>query len=630
MALGITSEFDEPFSQATASLPSSFSPSVIGIAGVPYLMDTSGDYAGVGKYKREAFDVVQQRNTNDQRDVLLLPQDVWRQQAQSWHMGSGQSNLDRDNSLPYRFEESFGINPWTQWQFSLLPQTQRMGTYTGNVWLTTYDTYLAVVNDESIYWYDDVSASASIGSTVVDAGNAIIDIANTGDLVTTLHANGKIYETAGIGATPSLKGTWAGANFIAYEKDYLLCGKENKLYDVTGGGAGVLVYTHPSTAFRWQSAASGNSCIYVLGGVGDKTVVHRVGIKSDGTGLSPAIVAATLPDGEIGYTIEEYLGFVLIGTNKGVRVAQENNSSGDLTLGPIIPTAEPVYCFEGQDRFVWFGNSAITSTYSVIGSGDDEADLFPVGTVCGLSRMDLSVTTTTQLTPAYATDVCVLDVTGKTVQAVLTFQGKRVFSINGEGVFAENDNLMEGGWLRQGTMSFSVEDTKTALYMQSKWLPLTGEIEVDLAYDSSGYVRISEYKIQNSIRSGNTSLNGTQFSRLNARFVLEREGVAPTQGPTFTRWEVRAIPAKGRASRWTLPIINHEELEIDGVKYVRDPLVTLDTLIGLVESGSLFTLQESGRAYQVHAKDFQWLPEKLTVNGKAWQGTFTLIVEEVQ
>lgn len=619
MALEITDTFTEPYSQTTTALPSSFSPSVVGIAGVPYLMDATDN-----KYKREAFEVLQQRNPTSARDLLLLPQDVWRQQTESWHLGSGQSNVDRDNALPYRYKESFGIDPWTQWQISLLPQTKKMGTYTGSVWLTTHDAYLAVLNSNIIYWYDSVSASSPSASTTVGT-TAFIDIANTALQVTTLSSDGKVYETNGPGVSPVLKGTYTNTSFIAYEKDYLLAGKENKLYDITGGGAGTLIYTHPQTGFRWQSSASGNSCIYVLGGMGDKSVVHRTNIKADGTGLAPCIVAATLPDGEIGYTIDQYLGFILIGTDKGIRVAAENGSSGDLTLGPLIPTTAPVKCFEGQDRFVWYGLSEMVSTY-----GESESELFPTGTVCGLGRLDLSVSTTTQLTPAYAQDICAITETGKTVNSVVTFNDKRVFAINGSGVWIEGSDLMEGGWLQQGTMSFSVEDLKTGLYMQAKWLPLDGEIDLDIAYDSTGYVRITELHQPNTIRSENVSLNGTQFSRLDARYVLKRSDTTATAGPVMTRWEVRAIPVRGRASRWTLPILNHEDIEIDSVKYTRDCLAVLDTLIALVEGGTLFTLQESGRAYQVHGKDFLWIPEKLTANGRAWQGLFTLVCEEVQ
>jgi len=619
MGLEITDTLSEPYSLSAKALPSSFSPSVVGIAGIPYLMDTTDN-----KYKREAFEVVQQRNVTSQRDTLLLPQDVWRQQIESWHYGSGQSNVDRDNALPYRYRESFGINPWTQWQISLLPKMRKMGAYSGSVWTATWDNHLAVMNAHTIYWYDSVSASAPSASTVVGSAD-FIDIANMAFQVTTLDSGGHVYETNGPGVSPVLKGTYANATFIAYEKDYLLCGKENKLYDITGGGAGTLIYTHPQSAFRWQSSASGNSCIYVLGGAADKYVIHRTNIKTGGLGLDTCIVAATLPDGEIGYCIDQYLGYIFIGTNKGVRVAQENGNSGDLTLGPIIPTTAPVRCFEGQDRFIWYGLSEMVSTY-----GDAESELFPTGTVCGLGRMDLSVSTTSVLTPAYAQDMCALTESGKVVRSVVSFNNKRVMGIDGSGVWIETSELMDGGWLTQGTMSFSVEDLKTGLYSQAKWLPLVGEIDLDLAYDSTGYVRVVDWTFQNTIRSGNISLDGTQFSRVDSRYVLKRDATSTTVSPALTRWEIRAIPVRGRASRWTLPIMNYEDIEIDGVKYTRDCLAVLDSLISLVENSSVFTLQESGRSYQVHAKDFLWTPEKLTANGRAWQGLFMLVCEEAQ
>ena len=189
---------------------------------------------------------------------------------------------------------------------------------------------------------------------------------------------------------------------------------------------------------------------------------------------------------------------------------------------------------------------------------------------------------------------------------------------------------MGGGWLTQGTMSFSVEDLKTGLYVQAKWLPLTGEIDLDIAYDSTGFVRLVDLSQQNTIRSGNISLDGTQFSRIDARYVLKRSSTTATAGPALTRWEVRAIAVRGRASRWTLPIMNYEDVEIDGVKYTRDCLAVLDTLVSLVENGTLFSLQESGRSFLVHAKDFVWQPEKLSANGRAWQGVFNLVCEEVQ
>lgn len=628
----ITREFDEPFygtGDGTNSPLSNFSPSVIGIDGVPYLMDTAS-----GAYRRESFDVVQQRNNASQRDVLLLPQDVWRQQSESWHLGAGQSNLDRDNSQPYRFEASFGIDPWAnQWQYQLQKKTtllQGTASLPGELWLTTTSDNLAVVNTNAIYWYTSLG-SASVGSTAPPASHTFVDIANDGYVVTVLAMDASKSNVYYIESPTGSLTQWGSANysldatFIAWEKDYLLVGDGNILKQAPKSGGANTVFTHPDSEFRWYSAAAGDSCIYVLGRLGDRTTIHRVNIKQDGTGLQPCIVAATLPDGEIGYTVESYLGFILIGTSKGVRIATPNNSNGDLTLGPIIPTLQPVRCFEGQDRFVWYGNSQMDSAYTVTGAVG--YPVFPT-TCAGLGRLDLSVTTTSSLTPAYANDLAVTSVTSGVVRSVRTWQDKRVFSIDGSGVYYESNEYVEAGWLKEGTMSFGVEDLKTGLYIQAKWLPLAGKISFDVSFDSGQFRRIGTMEIQSSIRSSNLSLNGTQFSRINGRVLLERPADA-TKTPVFTRWELRAIPAKGRASRWTLPVMNYEEIEIDGVKYTRDCLAVLNDLLGLGYSGKLFTLQESGQAYQVHVKQYSWQPEKLTINGRAWQGTLILVVEEV-
>ena len=333
-------------------------------------------------------------------------------------------------------------------------------------------------------------------------------------------------------------------------------------------------------------------------------------------------MTGTPANGDVGTTIDTYLGYVFIGTNKCVRMAQADGN-GDLVLGPILPTSQPVKCFEGKDSFVWFGNSEMDGSYT------DSQNRFPADPVCGLSRMDLTTFTVTALTPAYANDIYTLDETNKTVQSVVTFQNKRVFSINDGGIYFESDDKVESGWLKQGTMSFSVEDLKTGLYTQAKWLPLSGEIDIDFSYDSGPFERVAEFTVTDTVRSDNVSLDGRQFSRLNPAYILSRSVVTSAQGPTMTRWEVRALPVKGRSSRWTIPIMNYDTIELDEVVYNRDVLAELDSLMNLCRSGQLFVLQESGRSYPVSAKDFLWQPEKLSANGRGWQGTFTIIVEEI-
>ena len=595
---------------------------MVAINGHIYPIDTASK-----AYSQRSIDVLQQRNTADNRDLLLLPQNIWRQQVSDWSSGAGQSNLDRDNAIQSRYEDSFGIDPWTSWRFGLLPETTKLQTLSNKSWLTLHNGYLVVVNSNYTYWYSDfgtMTASVALGP------NTIIDIADRGDAVMGLNSLGNIYKLDSPTGTAAVyyNTTLTGANMIAWEKDYLLVGHLNVLKWVKTGNQIETVYTNPDPSFRWVGACGGPNAIYVLGGYGDKGVVHKVTIKETATGLNPAIVAATLPDGEIGYSISEYLGFVFIGTNKGVRMAQPD-ANGDLLLGAIIPTTEPVKCFEGQDRFVWYGVSSMDPGYVPV--SNDTVDVFPTSPVPGLGRLDLTTFTTTNLTPAYANDIAAWGEAAAGVTSVVTWLGKRVFAVEGSGVFFEGVDLVPAGWLTQGSMSFSVEDLKAALYMQAKWVPdCQGFLYLDLSYDASSYARYARIQVSpDSIRSDNINLYGTKFSRVNVRYVVIRCPIDNTKGPLPTRWELRAFPVKGQASRWDVPVMIADEVEINGMVESRNSLNDKNALLGLIQNGTVFQYQESGQSYQVLARDFVWQPERLSTTGNGWQGTFLITLEEV-
>jgi hypothetical protein len=623
MSTQITQPFDEPFfggGDSGTSAVANIGGSMVAVNGRVYPIDTASN-----RYSQRAIDVLQQRNTTDNRDVLLLPQNIWRQQVSDWHSGAGQSNLDRDDAIQSRFEDSFGVDPWTRWRMSLLPETLEMQTLSGESWLTLHEGYLVVVNGNTTYWWSDfgtMTASVSVGSVPV------VDVADDGALINMVNTDGDVYSLDGPAGTPVLQYSFAGTSMLAYVKDYLIADRDNALYNITTYASPVLIYTNPDSSFRWVDACSGPNAIYVLGGSGDRWVVHRLGIKEDGTGLNPAIVAAELPDGEIGYSISEYLGFVFIGTDKGVRMAQPD-ANGDLLLGAVIPTVEPVRCFEGQDRFVWYGVSSMDPAY--VPTNNDQADVFPTAPVPGLGRLDLTTFTTTSLTPAFANDIAAWDEAAANVTSVVTWQGKRVFAVQGAGVFYEGVDLVPGGWLTQGIMSFSVEDLKSALYMQVKWVPdCTGLLYLDLAFDSAAYARYARLVLNaNNIRSDNLNLAGTKFSRVNVRFVMLRCSLNNAKGPIPTRWEFRAFAVKGKASRWDVPLIIADDVDINGMIESRNPTADKNALLSLIQDGTVFQYQESGQSYQVLARDFIWQPERLSTTGNGWQGTFLIVLEEV-
>lgn len=628
----LTVDFNEPYIGGSGSgvIPSPIPPDQVGIDTRQYLLDTKS-----GEYRREGIEVLQQRNTNNNRDLLLLPQEVWRQQFESWHQGAGQLNADREDALPYRFSRSFGIDPWTKYELSLLNDTTKAFdlTDTKKCWVQPHGIQLVIVHGTTATFMDpDFSTAAPLSLAASDA----IGITYDGDGVFTLHDDGSVFHVTNATtatartitppAAPATPNPITEATFIAYVKDYLILGVGNQLWDITATQA-KLIYTSPVTGFTWVGAAEGANAIYCVGGVNDKHVVHRIGVKDDGTGLTPGVVAGSLPDGEIGTAIGSYLGYVFIGTNKGVRMATPSGTQGDLTLGALIPTDAPVYGFEGQDRFVWATASSINSTPTGEAEGHDD---FPNSPVCGLYRADLSTFTVTESTPAYATDLFAFTQHNKTVRSVATWGGKRVFTVENGGVYVENNHKVKGGWIEMGRVSYSVEDLKTGLYAQGKWEPLDGSVEMYLSYDNDHPTRIMNWGVQGSIRSGNISLDGKQFSRVDPRVELHRSATDTTKGPIFTRYEIRARAVKGDASRWYLPIMNHESLDLNGVIQARDVVVEFKRLMSLVQSGKMFPLQEMGETHRVVARDFKWTPEKLNTQGTGWQGVFLLIVEEVK
>jgi hypothetical protein len=101
------------------------------------------------------------------------------------------------------------------------------------------------------------------------------------------------------------------------------------------------------------------------------------------------------------------------------------------------------------------------------------------------------------------------------------------------------------------------------------------------------------------------------------------------KGPVPTRWEIRAFAVKGRASRWNVPVIIADDVDINGIMQSRNPVDDKNSLLGLVQNGIVFQYQESGQSYQVLARDFQWLPERLSTTGNGWQGTMLMVLEEV-
>jgi hypothetical protein len=61
-----------------------------------------------------------------------------------------------------------------------------------------------------------------------------------------------------------------------------------------------------------------------------------------------------MPVGEVIHKIYYYLGYMMIGTSKGIRAAVVSDQDGSINYGPlIVETTQPCYDFAARDRFIW-------------------------------------------------------------------------------------------------------------------------------------------------------------------------------------------------------------------------------------------------------------------------------------
>jgi hypothetical protein len=348
--------------------------------------------------------------------------------------------------------------------------------------------------------------------------------------------------------------------------------------------------------------------------MGEKWNVWSMAIKADGTTFDPPKVAAPLPAGEIAISIASYLGYVLVGSSRGWRFGTAD-TAGALSLGRLISTDAPVRCFEGQDRFVWYGQDA-TGTLSA-----------------RLGRTDLSVFTSA-LTPAATND---LDSgqfpPGGQVRGVASFGatglGRRVFTVDNVGVFAEDTNLVTSGYLEQGDMAFHSTDFKQGLYAQLFHEPLgSGRITVDVSYDDGPWVTIGQTDGGGASAMGNMPTLH-DFYQANLRYTLEPSSTALDVSPALTRAELRVLPLSGRATQWRLPLLLHETLDFDGNQYDRDVRADKQFLLDLVRSKEPFSYREGNDYYTLFAVDFTFLPRKVSSGVASFEGTFSITCQEI-
>lgn len=578
----------------------------VAIAGHAYMIDTKS-----GRFGR-AFEP-RVRDSVDQSalpgEAAISPQGLWRRAQASWHKGSGQKYADTADSIDYRFWTSKGVDPWTKGELKLLPTTTKiLSSSNTNVRMCVAGSRLYVSDGQTLKYTTDLSSFSTVtGTPAADINGLTTDGFN---VWVSFSGNG-IYTTTTSSTSASSYATGHEWNQLQYVKGRLMAfGRSTdsyRLWNITASGNNpAVLYTHPNTSFNWVGAAGGQQHIYVGGYAGGVSLIYRTAIKADGTSLDVPTQAAELPVGEIIHCLYGYLSYIIIGTNKGVRFCT-SDGDGNLVVGPILETTTDVYSASGDGKYVWYGwtNFDATST--------------------GLGRMDLSELTGVN-EPAYASDL-MADTQGAVLH-VVNWEGTRLFSVSGQGVYKESTNLVSEGYLEAGTYRWGVPDRKFLPRFDLRAEPLNGTIVPYLSHDLSGYTAQAGMTI-----AGDTEVTvpceQIGFSDVAVKLVLTRSATA-TLGPVLTRWQARAYAAPTRARVFSIPIVLHKKLNIRGREYYQDTIGERIFLESLVQESQIVTYQEGYETFEVIVENVEWVPLEAVNTGWEWQGTAIVSARSIE
>jgi hypothetical protein len=490
----------------------------LALAGRGYLIDTAEDGGFVGPASVPVART-QADTSNEPGEQSLNRDELWRRAMSTWHLGAGQEWQDAPDSVAQRFYASRGIDPWTRNQFSLLPATTKtLSSANGNLSFAVASDFVYVLDGAAVR----SSADGAAWSAATGHGAGVkTAIASDGQYVYVADGT-SIYR-----ATPGdVFTSWStgDATLMGYVKGRLMVANGAALYNYTDdtGTVPAALYTHPRSTWVWVGFAEGAGQIYAPGYAGS-TLAHLPHRRPAGRDRPRVpIVAAELPGRRSRHRDLGPTSALSVGTTRASDW-RGRDGDGNLLLGAVI-TAPGAVRRRWADRFMWFSWSNYDASRT------------------GLGRLDLSqFGDASAFVPAYASDLMAEGTQGSVV-GVATFAGRRLFSVNGIGVFQEDaTNYVADGTLETGWVAYNLPDDKVAETIDVRTDPLVGSVAVDL---SSGGAYVS------TGLTATPNVTGFQAHASEARAERSRIRVTLTRGtnaataPVVHRITLMAVPSR--------------------------------------------------------------------------------------
>ena len=379
---------------------------------------------------------------------------------------------------------------------------------------------------------------------------------------------------------------YAAMEFI---KDRIILCVNNKVYEFPTStdaiGDGTLVYTNPNTNYHYTSIAASGPAIYTAGHSGIYSTIQKYTLSTTGVmpTLTSAVVAAELPAGEIVEKLYYYLGYMLIGTNKGVRVAVVNDQDGSLSYGPLVfESSQPVYDFAARDRFIWCASG--------IGSVDGGLIRIDLGNEIETLRFayanDLQVTQTTE---HYTTAVAFLGVTNRLAFAT-------AYNTTNGAIYLESETeLVPSGYLTTGYIRYGTLEPKNFKRLLARGDFTKGSLTLATVDKSNTPYDHITYEAGVTAVEVTTSQPESAQEYVAYKFTFARDSTTTSTGPIFKGYQAKATIATPRQRALKFPIYCFD-IETDRYNvvsgYEGSALHRLQLLESIEENGDVVTWQD--------------------------------------
>jgi hypothetical protein len=524
----------------------------VAIGGMPFIYAVNDQRPYIRQtapFKKEQFD-----NNNEPGEQSITG--WWIRSQASFHSGTGIKFYDPagGETTAHRFADSQNVDVFTKGQVTLLKSvanTVSTGIYkvvsavsgTTNVVIAYIPATTANPTANTVL--DVQSDSTTLTTYSAGSLSGILDLVTDGTRIFVADAT-RIYSgVIGTSGWSNHYSTGKDKVKLGWVKQRLVACIGASVYELTGAlGTTTLptpLYTHPNSNWTWTSISESGSAIYTAGYAGGSSAIYKFTLSALGgmPTLTSGVIAAQLPQGEIVNKIEYYLGYLMIGTNKGVRAA-DINANGDLSYGPLIIEADNTGLdFAFRDKFVY-----------VTGS---------INTYAGLYRIDLGNEFET-MRFAYASDVFGTNTGYATSVDFLGNSNQLVFTTSGSnGIYIQSaTTLATTGYIKTGKIRYATLEPKNYKRLIARGLFTSGSMTLaSVATEASGteteYDHIT-YNIGVSPVEVTTSSPAVAQEFLAYKFTLNRDDTDPTTGPTFRGYQAKATIATPRQRVIKFPV----------------------------------------------------------------------------